>query len=295
MPRAKKAAAIVISSDAEEAVEVQPKRSSRKRKQVNYAEPALEDEDWKEAPKQKVKQQTQTQTQTRAAEAAPLAVEDPPPRARPTKKRRKALDSEIEYDEDGQEIRKREWVDEPSVKFLGNKDRALSHPIRFLERIRCDTEVPQEKFVIMGTEGHNYTVDITLVSRCACMDWRMRRIPCKHIIYTLINVLGLSEDSELLYQPAYTSSELRGIFDQAPPDPRTNVEIVQDPKRRPIEGECPICYTSFEPGAEAIVYCKGDIGCGNNIHGACMASWLRAQRGSYHKGTCPLCRKDWVD
>lgn len=117
------------------------------------------------------------------------------------------------------------------------------------------------------------------------MDFVIRRIPCKHIIYTMVKVLKVSEASTLLYQLALTSAELQAIFDNAPPAPQVGVieDEPADPKRKPVDGEeCPICYMEFEPGKENITYCKGF--CGNNVHKVCMDTWLKSQRSMYGKG-----------
>jgi hypothetical protein len=92
------------------------------------------------------------------------------------------------------------------------------------------------------------------------------------------------------YQLALTSSELRSLIQNASPIPSANAEAdSSDGTRKPIEGECPICYSEFEDG-EDVVYCKA--ACGNNIHKECMVSWMTAR---HEKATCPLCRATWID
>ena len=43
-----------------------------------------------------------------------------------------------------------------------------------------------------------------------------------------------------------------------------------DGKRKPVEGDCPVCFMEFEP-KEDIVWCKAV--CGNNIHKKCFEQW----------------------
>lgn len=110
-------------------------------------------------------------------------------------------------------------------------------------------------------------------------------------------------DSPLLYQQAFTSAELHEIFEQAPEAPFVQVdeehvatEEASDgtgADRKPIDGECPICYMEFEPAKESITYCKAH--CGNNVHQDCIATWLRSQQQMYHKATCPYCRVAWAN
>lgn len=47
-------------------------------------------------------------------------------------------------------------------------------------------------------------------------------------------------------------------------------------KRKPIEGDCPICFMEFEPNNEKIIWCKA--GCGNNIHKTCFDQWVATTR-----------------
>jgi hypothetical protein len=96
------------------------------------------------------------------------------------------------------------------------------------------------------------------------------------------------------YQLALLSSELRDIFAAAPPieDPNqgTGKDAGSD-KRKPIEGDCPICYSELGDGkSEAIVWCRA--ACGQNLHQECFMAWARTKGGSV-KVTCPMCRSVW--
>ncbi|ORY19258.1 hypothetical protein BCR34DRAFT_209094 [Clohesyomyces aquaticus] len=91
------------------------------------------------------------------------------------------------------------------------------------------------------------------------------------------------------YQLALTSSELRDIFKNAAPIPKADAEAESsDGNRKPIEGECPICYTEFESDKDATVYCK--VSCGNNVHKESMGNWACVR---VSKSTCPYCRAIW--
>ncbi|KAJ8116396.1 hypothetical protein OPT61_g2176 [Boeremia exigua] len=61
------------------------------------------------------------------------------------------------------------------------------------------------------------------------------------------------------------------------------------PKRRDIEGDCPICHEELQEGIDALTYCSAS--CGGNFHHKCFAQW---KRQSNAKAKCPLCRYDWV-
>jgi hypothetical protein len=102
----------------------------------------------------------------------------------------------------------------------------------------------------------------------------------------------LKAPEQIGYQLALTPTELRSLFANSAPIPAADASAESsDGNRKPIEGECPICYCEFE-GSEKnnIVYCKA--ACGNNVHKDCMASWASAKSG---KATCPYCRAAWED
>lgn len=115
----------------------------------------------------------------------------------------------------------------------------------------------------------------------------------------------LSARSDVVYQIALLSSELREIF--ANPEEQARLETLRIAKeesrkaveagrrealekklRKPIEDDCPICYSELDvEGGEAIVWCEA--ACGQNFHEACLHMWIKTQG----KGTCPLCRSAW--
>lgn len=50
----------------------------------------------------------------------------------------------------------------------------------------------------------------------------------------------------------------------------------KDGNRKPVEGDCPICFMEFEPDKEEIVWCRA--ACGNNIHQTCFRKWAATQQ-----------------
>lgn len=99
---------------------------------------------------------------------------------------------------------------------------------------------------------------------------------------------------ELVYQLALLSSELRDIFAAAPPIGGTGVVEEKSDKRKPVEGDCPICFSELQASlgtdadAEAVVWCRA--ACGQNMHHECFRMWARAKQGDV---TCPMCRSVW--
>lgn len=155
-------------------------------------------------------------------------------------------------------------------------------------RTRSGNEtLPSEDIDIVGSTGNIYKVTIGQVPSCTCPD-HLKGNECKHKVYALHTVLKAPD--HLQYQLAYLSSELREIFTKAPPIP-TNVSSSTDVggNRKPVEGECPICYFDFDEGHNELVWCKA--ACGNNMHKGCFDQWCASQRGAVVK--CVYCRTPW--
>lgn len=97
----------------------------------------------------------------------------------------------------------------------------------------------------------------------------------------------LNAPFNLVYQLGLLSSELRTIFASAPPlaGPKQPVSN----KRKPVEGDCPICFCELKTDSpETIVWCEA--ACGQNIHDECFKMWARTKKGDI---TCPFCRSVW--
>lgn len=215
-----------------------------------------------------------------------------PKKPLPTKQTQKQAKGEPEIIIARTETRLRRYRSSAPQSYLQIKDRALTQRLTVMGRERYGSDdIPEEKVSIAGSTGNLYTVIIGLVPECDCPHAKKGN-QCKHIIYVMLRVLKARED--IAYQLALTSSELRTVFHHAPPipsatvDPSSSSSNDEDTNRKPIEGECPICYTEFEPDLEAIVYCRH--ACGNNVHKECMKSWAAASSGC---ATCPMCRSVW--
>ncbi|KAH0275314.1 hypothetical protein KCU84_g19672, partial [Aureobasidium melanogenum] len=197
----------------------------------------------------------------------------------------------------GEEKRlKRERTHAPQ-KYTTVAYRATTQRMVVIDRRRLDNNdcphqrphCPMEEIDLAGSTGNIYTVKITHVPECTCPDFRVNNNPqCKHILYVLLKVLKVSEP--LNYQAAFLTSELQEIFDHAGPLPVETVHTEdKDGKRKPIEGDCPICCEELSQEKEAIVWCQA--ACGNNLHKTCFDQWT-ATKG-HGQVTCPYCRTQW--
>ncbi|EME87109.1 uncharacterized protein MYCFIDRAFT_210692 [Pseudocercospora fijiensis CIRAD86] len=196
-----------------------------------------------------------------------------------------------------EEKRLKRWRPRAPNAYHEIRSRALTQRMFVIDRQRHppDDNVeesqrhPTETLSIAGTTGNIYTIVIDKKPTCDCPHAKKGN-QCKHVIYALARVLRVRADLE--YQLAFISSELREIFEKAPPLPTaTGDETAKDGNRKPVEGECPICCVDFEPenAKEEIVYCKA--ACGNNIHKECFAQWAATKTNG--NVTCPFCRTPW--
>jgi RING finger family protein/SWIM zinc finger len=156
-----------------------------------------------------------------------------------------------------------------------------------LDRKRRGTpECPEEKVEMTGSTGNIYTVHIKQVPTCTCPHYQKGN-QCKHWMWVMSRVLRA--EFKHVYQLALLSEELREIFAKAPPIEGPGAAA--DKNRKPVEGDCPICYSELEEKGrkDNIVWCQA--ACGNNIHKHCFETWAKTKRGS--DVTCPLCRSVW--
>ncbi|KAI7920941.1 hypothetical protein M0657_006316 [Pyricularia oryzae] len=186
-------------------------------------------------------------------------------------------------------------------------DRATSQRFFVLGRTRCGTDhSPEEVVELTGSTGNIYHVHIAQQPTCDCPH-ALAGNQCKHWLFVMSRVLHARFD--LIYQLALLDSELREIFANAPPplgESGTVTTSSQDSKKRkPIEGDCPICFDQLLAAVEAegsskrdhstIVWCRA--ACGQNMHKQCFRMWSATKKtGSRGEGnvTCPFCRSQWM-
>lgn len=180
-------------------------------------------------------------------------------------------------------------------------------------------------FSVLGSTGNVYEVRLQHVSTCSCPDFARQKDLCKHIIFVLIKVIGLSPDNPLAFQKAYLTSELEELSEMmrnrrvggsrdsilANEEVRTSYtrmlasgksEDTNDDgdtksnhiQRRSIEGEedwdCPICFDRMDCNDKKneLTFCRGT--CGSNFHHDCIVKWLK----NCSTKSCPNCRQPWI-
>lgn len=188
-----------------------------------------------------------------------------------------------------EEKRLRRFRSKPPASFQLKLQRASTQRMIVLDRKR-DTidDAPAEHIDIVGSTGNVYEVTISHVPSCTCPD-SLKGHECKHKVYALHTVLKAPE--HLQYQLALLTSELEDIFAHAPPIPTADGDNDEDlqGKRKPTDGECPICYMDLDPENNPLVWCKAQ--CGHNLHRSCFEQWAASQSGKEVR--CVYCRTAW--
>ena len=76
-----------------------------------------------------------------------------------------------------------------------------------------------------SSRGRTYRVEIKETINCSCKFFSQKNTPCKHILYTYLNVLSVCQSSHLLQQVYQTKSELLNIFHQKFPIWNENINL----------------------------------------------------------------------
>lgn len=205
--------------------------------------------------------------------------------------------------------------EEASTRRVANRIiRALQHQLRLLHRAGAD-------FFVLGATGNVYTVTLATTPACTCPD---PAVPCKHILFVLLRVLGLSLDEACVWRqslrpcqvarlvgtPTYpdvlAGPRARERFHQlwsarvaaAKADHRRQQEAGATSSGRLDGAACPVCLEEMSPSPQAQGGAAGQgqvlLTCGtcrNSVHAECFARWKRSR--ARRAATCVVCRARW--
>ncbi|KAJ5149410.1 hypothetical protein N7448_000988 [Penicillium atrosanguineum] len=159
------------------------------------------------------------------------------------------------------ERRARRWRDHPPQSYLERLER-IQHSVGGTH------ECPEISFDVVGSTGNIYEV---VIRKEPCFS-----MPSKRLLIFSTN------------SPSCPRSSVK--CSRNPPLSRVDATSTEgtDGKRKPLEGDCPICFMEFEPN-EQTVWCKA--ACGNNIHKKCFEQWAAASRENGVR--CVYCRTPW--
>lgn len=162
-------------------------------------------------------------------------------------------------------------------------------------------------FLVQGSTGNEYVVDICKNPSCSCPDHSTNGHICKHLLYVYLKVLRMEDTCSTIWQRRISRSELTNVMARIPthldPSVIQHNEIINlcTPPSSPKSGRvapspdstdvCPICFDEFylDPRAETHSCRK----CGQFAHAKCMAVWSATCKKHRNPVTCTLCRAKW--
>ncbi|KAI8885803.1 hypothetical protein K501DRAFT_68179 [Backusella circina FSU 941] len=188
--------------------------------------------------------------------------------------------------------------------------RVLTQRIFVLSRSQLDDS--REVFEIIGSVGTTYTVRIEDHMSCNCVDYRYKRLHCKHILTVLLKVYRLHFSSNLFKSLNTSAADRKAAMENnmSMIDPsvlvsrearekilnvmtnKSKYNNNEKAEQRPLDtSDCPVCFETFEPeNINFIAFC---FICGNNIHKQCLQQWIDS-KGGIDRATCVYCRSPWV-
>ncbi|KAL5200406.1 hypothetical protein ABZP36_021609 [Zizania latifolia] len=213
-------------------------------------------------------------------------------------------------------------AEETATRRVANRIiRALQHQLRLLHRAGAD-------FFVLGATGNVYTVTLATTPACTCPD---PAVPCKHILFVLLRVLGLSLDEACVWRQSLRPCQVaRLVGTPTCPDvlagPRARERFHQlwssraaaakadgaQHRRREEAGAtssgrldgaaCPVCLEEISPaqaqaqGGPTAPAAAGQVlltcgTCRNSVHAECFARWKRSR--ARRAATCVVCRARW--
>ncbi|KAJ5931432.1 hypothetical protein N7516_005921 [Penicillium verrucosum] len=180
------------------------------------------------------------------------------------------------------------WLNSPPDGFLKRDQRTKSETMYMIRHGICGTkDVPKISFEVVGSTGNIYRTIIDEVPTCDCPDVKFRKVQCKHICFVLS---AMDVPVELRYQKSFLPSELRKMLATLSSKRKLDTTSLASTRdRKPVEGECPICFSDFKPNQKT-TWCKD---CGSNFHQACFEKWRAAMQASNDVVRCLYCKVPW--
>ncbi|KAN0063363.1 hypothetical protein ACQY0O_004529 [Thecaphora frezii] len=96
--------------------------------------------------------------------------------------------------------------------------RVLSQRMFMINRFRAAGTL-KEEFDVLGSTGDVYKVTIASEPKCTCMDNRIRKKLCKHLLFIFLKVLRLPRNSPMFLQNGMSHEQLVELFEAARPNP----------------------------------------------------------------------------
>jgi hypothetical protein len=130
----------------------------------------------------------------------------------------------------------------------------------------CEDSELALAFNMAGSTGNIYTVTLDYRPTCTCPDFEKREDVCKHIMYTLVKVVGLPKTSTSVYQKALLTTELAEIhsslsYTKKPAKMSEKTSTKTYPR-------CNECQTSIKHKSQRVI-CPSSH-CGGVYHESCL-------------------------
>lgn len=131
-------------------------------------------------------------------------------------------------------------------------------------------------FEVQGSTGKNYNINMDEnMSTCTCIDFKLRKNTCKHIMF--ISTRVLKQNDIVVKMSTEVSESLNELIEKYKNIDKDTVEVHK-------EDACVICYEDYS-STDKCDFCTV---CKNGFHCKCMEIWLKQQNN------CPLCRSKWT-
>ena len=163
-------------------------------------------------------------------------------------------------------------------------------------------------FEVMGNTGTAYNINLKEGGKiyCSCPDHDANWKLCKHMLFVLIRILGLSREKvyidyfRLLQDEKKSFNVTNETIELCSSNLKkresmllegiSKEDMASGVNRKSIseDDSCPICLEEFSSTKEKIDWCKGQ--CGNNVHHSCFVKWSTKQS----EVSCVYCRGAWV-
>ncbi|RHZ73279.1 hypothetical protein Glove_232g124 [Diversispora epigaea] len=173
-------------------------------------------------------------------------------------------------------------------------ERAMSQPLYLIDHKEVDPT--NREYTVLGPTGLVYTTVISKTLSCSCPDFKSG-FHCKHILFVLLRILKVDQNSDLIYQKALVGRELKSIFANSPNINLPSERDVRQLKalasknqynRKSIEGDCQVCCEALA-NQKILIWCEK---CGINIHQECFNEWEESLPVD-QAVTCVYCRANW--
>jgi hypothetical protein len=154
-------------------------------------------------------------------------------------------------------------------------------------------------YVVMGSTGNLYTVDITYKPQCTCPDYISRQKRCKHIFFILIRIMNVKDGNEdkekftkyaltkmfnystkrIIDKNAIATDYIKSKYQKIKNNNGDTVEL------KTLDDLCPVCLDDLTNG-EPVIYCINS--CGKPIHEDCFRMWTNIKPKN-----CLSCNAPW--